>query len=81
METQRYPGWQVHARNWLAREVLCREDDQVRGAAVERVDKSHNVAVILGGIGRNRGENCLSCGFTASEVVRLDGARSQIVFV
>lgn len=81
VETERYAGRQVHARNRLGSEVLGREDHQVRGTPVERVNKSHNVAVVLGSIWRSRHEDCLSRGGTAPEVVRLDGARCQIVFV
>ena len=59
---------------------MCGEDDQVGGAAVGVVDEGHDVAVVLGGVGRGGGEDGLAGGGAGTELVRLDGAGGQVVF-
>ena len=52
VEAERDPGWQVDTGEWFGGEVLGGEDDEVGRTSFGVVDECHEVAVVLGGVGR-----------------------------
>jgi hypothetical protein len=80
MEAERYGGGRCTRATGSAVKAWAARTTKSVTPRVERVNKSHNVAVVLGSIRRNRHEDCPSRSGTGP-VVRLDGARCQIVFV
>ena len=80
MEAERDPGGQADAGDRFGGEVLGRENDQIGGAAVGVVDVGHDVAVVLGGVRRRRGEHRLAGGGVLAELVCLHGGGGEVVF-
>ncbi len=79
MEPQRDPGWQVDAGDWLCREVLRGEDDQVGGVALGVVHVGEDVAVVFGSARSGGYEDGFAGGGVAAEVVAFGGAARQVV--
>ena len=72
-------GRQVNARDRSAVKSWAARMTRFGRAAVGIVDEGHDVAVVLGGVRRGRGEHGLTYGGVAAELVRLHGAVVQVV--